>query len=54
MDSMIDSISVDDESSSLLNDSSTDKRSELTSESNDETEDTRSELKFDQSKLKTI
>lgn len=48
MDSTIDSTSIDDESSSLLNDSVIDKRSELTSESNDDTEDTRSELKFDQ------
>lgn len=44
--------SVDDETSSLLNDydSCIDKRSELTSSSNDfdEIEDTRSELKFDE------
>lgn len=46
--------SLDDESSSLLNDydSCYDKKSELTSDSNDfdDAEDTRSELKFDEGK----
>lgn len=43
-----DSASVDEETLSLFNDSSSDKKS--TSETNDEIEDTRSELKFDESK----